>query len=76
MRALRHVLGFPGLISVAGAGKDRVVKVDGQVAPFDVRQGLAGGQVVDGDFVALPVGAGGGNVADFTWATSWAARGT
>jgi hypothetical protein len=37
----------------------RVVKVEGQVSlSFDVRQGLAGGQVVDGDFVSLPVGAG------------------
>jgi hypothetical protein len=37
----------------------RVVKVEDQVSlSFDVRQGLASGQVVDGDFVPLPVSAG------------------
>ena len=43
--------------------EDGIVKVDGQVSPFDVRQGLAGGQVVDGDFVPLSAGAGEEDVA-------------
>ena len=42
----------------------RVVKVEGQVSlSFDVRQRLAGGQVVDGDFVALSGGAGDGTAS-------------
>jgi hypothetical protein len=44
--------------------ESRVVKVEGQVSlPFDVRQGLAGGQVVDGDFVSLPGSAGEEDIA-------------
>jgi hypothetical protein len=47
-----------------GKVEGRVVKVEGQVSlSFDVRQGLAGGQVVDGDFVSLPVGAGEEDIA-------------
>ena len=42
----------------------RVVKVEGQVSlSFDVQQGLAGGQVADGDFVSLPLCAGENDVA-------------
>jgi hypothetical protein len=42
----------------------RVVRVEGQVSlSSDIQCGLAGGQVVDGDFVSLPVGAGGGSVS-------------
>ena len=55
---LRVRMHWPTCCPCAGYGAElSLLRVGGSLS-FDVRQGLAGGQVVDGDFVPLPVGVG------------------